>query len=194
MTRHTKQLLEWILRWRDLRSSGCPSVCSCEFVYYFNSHSNGCFLRSQISLSLSLCRWDTAGQERFRCIASTYYRGAQGSKTDYIKHTLAVWLCKKQSIFCFPAIIVVFDLSNYNSLDHARYSTTTYLVSNTVWIVMNQVCLCLFREWLEDAMRDNDPSSVLLFLVGTKKDLSVSYLFKAFKNPDNPQMVFPWDK
>ncbi|XP_043077791.1 ras-related protein Rab-34 isoform X3 [Puntigrus tetrazona] len=67
-------------------------------------------------------RWDTAGQERFRCVASTYYRGAQ-------------------------AIIVVFDLSNYNSLDHAR-------------------------EWLEDAMRDNDPSSVLLFLVGTKKDLS----------------------
>uniref|UniRef100_A0A9J7XJR7 RAB34, member RAS oncogene family b n=1 Tax=Cyprinus carpio carpio TaxID=630221 RepID=A0A9J7XJR7_CYPCA len=37
--------------------------------------------------------------------------------------------------------------SNYNSLDHGR-------------------------EWLEDAMRDNDPSSVLLFLVGTKKDLS----------------------
>uniref|UniRef100_A0A9J8BLS7 RAB34, member RAS oncogene family b n=2 Tax=Cyprinus carpio carpio TaxID=630221 RepID=A0A9J8BLS7_CYPCA len=45
------------------------------------------------------------------------------------------------------SIIVVFDLSNYNSLDHGR-------------------------EWLEDAMRDNDPSSVLLFLVGTKKDLS----------------------
>nr|XP_055036579.1 ras-related protein Rab-34 [Misgurnus anguillicaudatus]XP_055036580.1 ras-related protein Rab-34 [Misgurnus anguillicaudatus]XP_055036581.1 ras-related protein Rab-34 [Misgurnus anguillicaudatus]XP_055036582.1 ras-related protein Rab-34 [Misgurnus anguillicaudatus] len=66
--------------------------------------------------------WDTAGQERFRCIASTYYRGAQ-------------------------AIIVVFDLSNYNSLENAR-------------------------EWLEDAMKDNDPSSVLLFLVGTKKDLS----------------------
>uniref|UniRef100_A0A8C1IYM7 RAB34, member RAS oncogene family b n=1 Tax=Cyprinus carpio TaxID=7962 RepID=A0A8C1IYM7_CYPCA len=42
----------------------------------------------------------------------------------------------------------------------------------TCLIVMNQVCLCLFREWLEDAMRDNDPSSVLLFLVGTKKDLS----------------------
>uniref|UniRef100_A0A8C1IZN6 RAB34, member RAS oncogene family b n=1 Tax=Cyprinus carpio TaxID=7962 RepID=A0A8C1IZN6_CYPCA len=48
---------------------------------------------------------------------------------------------------CLIAIIVVFDLSNYNSLDHGR-------------------------EWLEDAMRDNDPSSVLLFLVGTKKDLS----------------------
>ncbi|XP_061658660.1 uncharacterized protein LOC133491490 isoform X8 [Syngnathoides biaculeatus] len=28
------------------------------------------------------------------------------------------------------------------------------------------------RQWLEDAMRENDPSSVLLFLVGTKKDLS----------------------
>ncbi|TRY57583.1 hypothetical protein DNTS_023509 [Danionella cerebrum] len=75
-----------------------------------------------LGVPFSLQLWDTAGQERFRCIASTYYRGAQ-------------------------AIIVVFDLSNYESLDHAR-------------------------EWLEDAMRDNDPSSVLLFLVGTKKDLS----------------------
>uniref|UniRef100_A0A3Q2DG46 RAB34, member RAS oncogene family b n=1 Tax=Cyprinodon variegatus TaxID=28743 RepID=A0A3Q2DG46_CYPVA len=65
-------------------------------------------------------QWDTAGQERFKCIASTYYRGAQ--------------------------IIVVFDLSSLNSLAHA--------------------------QWLEDAMRENDPSSVLLFLVGTKKDLS----------------------
>ncbi|XP_051532966.1 ras-related protein Rab-34-like [Myxocyprinus asiaticus] len=75
-----------------------------------------------LGVPFSLQLWDTAGQERFRCIASTYYRGAQ-------------------------AIIVVFDLSNYNSLDNAR-------------------------EWLEDAMKDNDPSSVLLFLVGTKKDLS----------------------
>uniref|UniRef100_A0A3P9DGD3 RAB34, member RAS oncogene family b n=1 Tax=Maylandia zebra TaxID=106582 RepID=A0A3P9DGD3_9CICH len=65
-------------------------------------------------------QWDTAGQERFKCIASTYYRGAQ--------------------------IIVVFDLSSVGSLAHA--------------------------QWLEDAMKENDPSSVLLFLVGTKKDLS----------------------
>ncbi|XP_044078349.1 ras-related protein Rab-34 isoform X2 [Siniperca chuatsi] len=69
-----------------------------------------------------ISRWDTAGQERFKCIASTYYRGAQ-------------------------AIIVVFDLSSVSSLAHAR-------------------------QWLEDAMKENDPSSVLLFLVGTKKDLS----------------------
>ncbi|XP_051536250.1 ras-related protein Rab-34-like [Myxocyprinus asiaticus] len=75
-----------------------------------------------LGVPFSLQLWDTAGQERFRCIASTYYRGAQ-------------------------AIIVVFDLSNYNSLDSAR-------------------------EWLEDAMNNNDPSSVLLYLVGTKKDLS----------------------
>ncbi|XP_061905109.1 ras-related protein Rab-34-like isoform X2 [Entelurus aequoreus] len=71
--------------------------------------------------SAACCRWDTAGQERFKCIASTYYRGAQ-------------------------AIIVVFDLGRASSLIHAR-------------------------QWLEDAMKENDPSSVLLFLVGTKKDL-----------------------
>ncbi|KAK5887660.1 hypothetical protein CesoFtcFv8_016248 [Champsocephalus esox] len=76
-----------------------------------------------LGVPFSLQLWDTAGQERFKCIASTYYRGAQ-------------------------AIIVVFDLSSVSSLAHAR-------------------------QWLEDAMKENDPSSVLLFLVGTKKDLSV---------------------
>ncbi|XP_067113212.1 ras-related protein Rab-34 [Osmerus mordax] len=75
-----------------------------------------------LGVPFSLQLWDTAGQERFKCIASTYYRGAQ-------------------------AIIVVFDLSSVGSLIHAR-------------------------QWLEDAMKENDPSSVLLFLVGTKKDLS----------------------
>ncbi|KAM9437375.1 ras-related protein Rab-34 isoform 1-T1 [Salvelinus alpinus] len=75
-----------------------------------------------LGVPFSLQLWDTAGQERFKCIASTYYRGAQ-------------------------AIIVVFDLSCVTSLDNAR-------------------------QWLEDAMKENDPSSVLLFLVGTKKDLS----------------------
>uniref|UniRef100_A0A667X3U0 RAB34, member RAS oncogene family b n=1 Tax=Myripristis murdjan TaxID=586833 RepID=A0A667X3U0_9TELE len=75
-----------------------------------------------LGVPFSLQLWDTAGQERFKCIASTYYRGAQ-------------------------AIIVVFDLSSAGSLAHAR-------------------------QWLEDAMKENDPSSVLLFLVGTKKDLS----------------------
>uniref|UniRef100_A0A8C6T8A6 Ras-related protein Rab-36 n=1 Tax=Neogobius melanostomus TaxID=47308 RepID=A0A8C6T8A6_9GOBI len=75
-----------------------------------------------LGVPFSLQLWDTAGQERFKCIASTYYRGAQ-------------------------AIMVVFDLSSSTSLAHAR-------------------------QWLEDSMKENDPSSVLLFLVGTKKDLS----------------------
>lgn len=30
------------------------------------------------------------------------------------------------------------------------------------------------RQWLADALKENDPSNVLLFLVGSKKDLSVS--------------------
>ncbi|CAJ0958199.1 unnamed protein product [Ranitomeya imitator] len=67
-------------------------------------------------------RWDTAGQERFKCIASTYYRGAQ-------------------------AIVISFDLTDISSLEHTK-------------------------QWLQDALRENDPSSVLLFLVGSKKDLT----------------------
>ncbi|NXQ99968.1 RAB34 protein, partial [Sagittarius serpentarius] len=69
-------------------------------------------------------RWDTAGQERFKCIASTYYRGAQ-------------------------AIVIVFDVNDVASLEHTR-------------------------QWLADALKENDPSKVILFLVGSKKDLSTS--------------------
>ncbi|XP_059829266.1 ras-related protein Rab-34a isoform X3 [Hypanus sabinus] len=75
-----------------------------------------------LGVPFSLQLWDTAGQERFKCIASTYYRGAQ-------------------------AIIIVFDVTDIASLDHVK-------------------------QWLKDALKENDPASVLLFLVGTKKDLS----------------------
>uniref|UniRef100_A0A2K6NAT5 Ras-related protein Rab-36 n=1 Tax=Rhinopithecus roxellana TaxID=61622 RepID=A0A2K6NAT5_RHIRO len=75
-----------------------------------------------LGIPFSLQLWDTAGQERFKCIASTYYRGAQ-------------------------AIIVVFSLNDVASLEHTK-------------------------QWLADALKENDPSSVLLFLVGSKKDLS----------------------
>ncbi|XP_042547807.1 ras-related protein Rab-34 isoform X2 [Dipodomys spectabilis] len=77
-----------------------------------------------LGIPFSLQLWDTAGQERFKCIASTYYRGAQ-------------------------AIIIVFNLNDVASLEHTK-------------------------QWLSDALKENDPSSVLLFLVGSKKDLSVS--------------------
>ncbi|KAM9218410.1 ras-related protein Rab-34 isoform 1-T1 [Leptosomus discolor] len=75
-----------------------------------------------LGVPFSLQLWDTAGQERFKCIASTYYRGAQ-------------------------AIIIVFDVNDVASLEHTR-------------------------QWLADALKENDPSNVILFLVGSKKDLS----------------------
>ncbi|KAL0973196.1 hypothetical protein UPYG_G00200170 [Umbra pygmaea] len=75
-----------------------------------------------LGVPFSLQLWDTAGQERFKCIASTYYRGAQ-------------------------TVVIVFDVNDVASLGHAR-------------------------QWLEDAMKENDPTRVQLFLVGTKKDLS----------------------
>uniref|UniRef100_A0A8I3PGS7 RAB36, member RAS onco family n=2 Tax=Canis lupus familiaris TaxID=9615 RepID=A0A8I3PGS7_CANLF len=70
----------------------------------------------------SLQIWDTAGQEKFKCIASAYYRGAQGEWMNAISQPV------------FP--------------------------------------LC--RQWLEDALRENEPGSCFVFLVGTKKDLLVS--------------------
>lgn len=38
----------------------------------------GKLLEAKLKLRPLFFRWDTAGQERFKCIASTYYRGAQG--------------------------------------------------------------------------------------------------------------------
>uniref|UniRef100_A0A674EL42 Ras-related protein Rab-36 n=1 Tax=Salmo trutta TaxID=8032 RepID=A0A674EL42_SALTR len=78
-----------------------------------------------LGVPFSLQLWDTAGQERFKCIASTYYRGAQTARVP----------CK-------------FHL--------------TYL----------NVAMFIHRQWLEDALKENDPTNVQLFLVGTKKDLS----------------------
>uniref|UniRef100_A0A3B3SST6 RAB34, member RAS oncogene family b n=1 Tax=Paramormyrops kingsleyae TaxID=1676925 RepID=A0A3B3SST6_9TELE len=75
-----------------------------------------------LGVPFSLQLWDTAGQERFKCIASTYYRGAQGRRLS------------------FP-------------LSGSAFSPRPP------------------RQWLEEAMKENDPSSMLLFLVGTKKDL-----------------------
>ncbi|XP_060902891.1 ras-related protein Rab-34a isoform X1 [Labrus mixtus] len=75
-----------------------------------------------LGVPFSLQLWDTAGQERFKCIASTYYRGAQ-------------------------IVIIAFDVTDVASLGHVR-------------------------QWLEDALKENDPTAVQLFLVGTKKDLS----------------------
>ncbi|XP_008946039.1 PREDICTED: ras-related protein Rab-36 isoform X2 [Merops nubicus] len=43
-------------------------------------------------------------------------------------------------------IITVFDLADIQTLDHTK-------------------------QWLEDALRENEPDSIFIFLVGTKKDL-----------------------
>uniref|UniRef100_A0A8C3XC90 Ras-related protein Rab-36 n=1 Tax=Cyanoderma ruficeps TaxID=181631 RepID=A0A8C3XC90_9PASS len=48
-------------------------------------------------------------------------------------------------------IITVFDLADIQTLDHTK-------------------------QWLEDALRENEPDSSFIFLVGTKKDLVVSKL------------------
>ncbi|XP_008580850.1 PREDICTED: ras-related protein Rab-34 isoform X2 [Galeopterus variegatus] len=90
-----------------------------------------------LGIPFSLQLWDTAGQERFKCIASTYYRGAQ-------------------------AIIIVFNLNDVASLEHTKYVGCSNIMGGSR----------KRRQWLADALKENDPSSVLLFLVGSKKDLS----------------------
>ncbi|NWI52743.1 RAB34 protein, partial [Calyptomena viridis] len=92
-------------------------------------------------------RWDTAGQERFKCIASTYYRGAQGEVPTVSHLSVPLSVPISPSSFPCPAIVIVFDVNDVASLEHTR-------------------------QWLADALKENDPSNVILFLVGSKKDLS----------------------
>ncbi|KAK2502025.1 hypothetical protein MC885_021477 [Smutsia gigantea] len=94
----------------------------------------------------SLQLWDTAGQERFKCIASTYYRGAQ-------------------------AVIIVFNLNDVASLDHTKYVGLLNYSGGSGKRGFKRGVVFL-GMWLADALKENDPSSVLLFLVGSKKDLS----------------------
>ncbi|KAJ8287134.1 hypothetical protein GJAV_G00048030 [Gymnothorax javanicus] len=86
-----------------------------------------------LGFPFSLQIWDTAGQEKFKCIASTYYRGAQDTPVSAVSFSLAV-------------IIMVFDLADIHTLEHTR-------------------------QWLVEAMKENDPRSCSVFLIGTKKDL-----------------------
>ena len=70
-------------------------------------------------------RWDTAGQERFKCIASTYYRGAQ-SKTkrfksvSYTKKRNDESMCMCIILFSPSAVIIVFDVNDVASLSHTK--------------------------------------------------------------------------
>uniref|UniRef100_A0A8B9W3Q5 Ras-related protein Rab-36 n=1 Tax=Anas zonorhyncha TaxID=75864 RepID=A0A8B9W3Q5_9AVES len=73
-----------------------------------------------------------------------------------IPYNLQIWDTAGQEKFkCIASayyrgaevIITVFDLTDIQTLDHTK-------------------------QWLEDALRENEPDSSFIFLVGTKKDLS----------------------
>ncbi|NXF21590.1 RAB34 protein, partial [Rhodinocichla rosea] len=101
-----------------------------------------------LGVPFSLQLWDTAGQERFKCIASTYYRGAQGElPLQPSCHPSVPVPVPMSPLLPPPAIVIVFDVNDVGSLEHTR-------------------------QWLADALKENDPSNVILFLVGSKKDLS----------------------
>ncbi|XP_061658655.1 uncharacterized protein LOC133491490 isoform X3 [Syngnathoides biaculeatus] len=52
-----------------------------------------------LGVPFSLQLWDTAGQERFKCIASTYYRGAQGEGVGLVR--VQTKLLRRAFLFCF---------------------------------------------------------------------------------------------
>uniref|UniRef100_A0A663MA32 Ras-related protein Rab-36 n=1 Tax=Athene cunicularia TaxID=194338 RepID=A0A663MA32_ATHCN len=92
-----------------------------------------------------------------------------------IPYNLQIWDTAGQEKFkCIASayyrgaevIITVFDLADIQTLDHTK-------------------------QWLEDALRENEPDSSFIFLVGTKKDLVVSKLNadKEIRFPVVPQTM-----
>ncbi|KAF6715766.1 Ras-related protein Rab-34 [Oryzias melastigma] len=75
----------------------------------------------------------------------------------------------------FEVLGVPFSLQLWDTAGQERFKciASTPLFLGLCWKSASHfTSACLFRQWLEDAMKENDPSSVLLFLAGTKKDLS----------------------
>ncbi|XP_071077991.1 ras-related protein Rab-36 isoform X3 [Desmodus rotundus] len=113
----------------------------------------------------SLQIWDTAGQEKFKCIASAYYRGAQDGKTgsQQLRPSAELpSLCVAEGRFALSSLKLVLPLS---------WLFTTCAVIITAFDLTDVQTLEHTRQWLEDALRENEPGSCFVFLVGTKKDL-----------------------
>ncbi|XP_072579437.1 ras-related protein Rab-36 isoform X5 [Vulpes vulpes] len=140
----------------------------------------------------SLQIWDTAGQEKFKCIASAYYRGAQGEHPgDGLSH---IWqeaptglitspgppprhqICPPRTTEKIPSQPLGMRrlLSSQLGLGLASAVTSCrdpVLVIITAFDLTDVQTLEHTRQWLEDALRENEPGSCFVFLVGTKKDL-----------------------
>lgn len=70
----------WTSRSRDSTSSACPSTCKCNNARDICEQFSNMYMKryAHTITTRNICRWDTAGQERFKCIAASYYRGANG--------------------------------------------------------------------------------------------------------------------
>lgn len=79
-----------------------------------------------------------------------------------------------------PVVIITFDVTDVASLSHVRWVMSSFFFYFNpvfcffcfIWWTWSH-CFSVCRQWLEDALKENDPTAVQLFLVGTKKDLSV---------------------
>ena len=133
-------------------------------------------------------RWDTAGQERFKCIASSYYRGAHGNQQYFFKNQSPLFfffsLFPIESIQTFqnsfwidntrPAMTVK-EANEFS--DGVNQSTSVFLFSLksaviVVFDVTDLYSLSSVPKWLEDALKAN-VTRPLVFLVGAKRDLLV---------------------
>lgn len=64
-----------------------------------------------------------------------------------------------------------------------------FLLCSSVSLTDLVISFLYFRQWLEDALRENEPHSSFIFLVGTKKDLVVSKLNEEIRFSLVPQVI-----
>lgn len=96
--------------------------------------------------------WDTAGLERFKCITSSYYRGCE-------------------------VALLVFDVSNLSTLANVlRWKEEVLTLSKT----FEQQLSLVDNQSTQQQNKDHSNDGPLLFLVGTKSDLSLSESSRLF--------------
>lgn len=93
-------------------------------------------------------------------------------------YTAVTWRSPNQD-FRFRVFLLLFQLSSSHLM--SMISALSPMWGKRIYIellvLLIPVCvklpLSVCRQWLEDSLKENDPTAVQLFLVGTKKDLSV---------------------
>uniref|UniRef100_A0A3P9I1W3 RAB34, member RAS oncogene family a n=1 Tax=Oryzias latipes TaxID=8090 RepID=A0A3P9I1W3_ORYLA len=145
--RTTRQQSVWTLRWSASRCWVFLSACSCTSPRRSRLNKQnkaGVVLVAHCPLCALQVGHRGSGEVQVHRFYLLQRSSGYGRRFPWLTK---ICITSSNHIFLPTVVVIVFDLNDIASLDHSR-------------------------QWLEDALKENDPTSVQLFLVGTKKDLS----------------------